>query len=166
MATEKIRGGFRSLVRAADLVMKTAIVAAMAAILLVICLQIFFRFVLNNSLAWPEELARFTMIWSSLLAAVYVQLERGHLRVNFFVDKLPRKVAFTLGLLTDLLVIGFLVAAVMAGIQESYVLMDLKTGALRISRSIPYLAVPVSAALLALATAILIVKDIMEFKRK
>ena len=33
-------------------------------ILIVACvMQVFFRFVLNNSLSWTEEVARFSFIW-------------------------------------------------------------------------------------------------------
>jgi TRAP-type C4-dicarboxylate transport system permease small subunit len=45
-------------------------------------------------------------------------------------------------------------------------LMDLKTGALRISRAIPYLAIPISSILFVLATFVLIAKDINEFVKK
>lgn len=154
------------LVRVSDCCMKMVIATSMGAMLLVICLQVFFRFVLNNSLAWPEELARFAMIWSSLLAAVYVQLERGHLSLDFFVSKLPRNAALILRILTNILLIAFMAAIVIGGIQESYTLMGLKTGALRISRGIPYMALPVSAALLGIATVVLIIKDIVERRRQ
>jgi len=30
---------------------------------IVILLQVFFRYVLNNALPWPDELARFLMLW-------------------------------------------------------------------------------------------------------
>lgn len=154
------------LIKAVDWFIKTVIIGSMVAMLVAICLQVFFRFVLNHSLDWPEELARFTMIWSSLLAAVYVQLERGHLSLDFFVGKLPRKAVLVVRILMNVLLIVFMAMVVASGIQEAYTLWDLKTGALRISRSIPYLAVPVSSALFIVATLILIFKDIMEFKRK
>ena len=83
----------------------------MLAMLVVICLQVFFRFVLNHSLHWPEELARFAMIWASLLAAVYVQLDRGHLSLDFFVRKLPKKAAIVVRILMNVLIIVFMVVA-------------------------------------------------------
>ena len=156
----------RKIILGADLVIKAFIALSMFTMLAVICLQVFFRFGLNNSLPWPEELARFTMIWSSLLAAVYVQLERGHLSLDFFVNRLPEKVRAVLRILMNLLIIAFMIVTVYGGIQEAHTLMDLKTGALRISRAIPYLAIPISSALFVLATLTLIVKDISKMVKK
>jgi TRAP-type C4-dicarboxylate transport system permease small subunit len=150
----------------ADVIFKAIIGLSMFAMLAVICLQVFFRFGLNNSLAWPEELARFTMIWSSLLAAVYVQLDRGHLSLDFFVNKFPVKVRVALRILMNALIIVFMIVIVYGGIQESLSLMDLKTGALRISRAVPYLAIPVSSVLFILATLVLIMKDFSKLSKK
>ena len=38
-------------------------VAAIAIMVIVILLQVFFRYVLNNALPWPDEAARFMMLW-------------------------------------------------------------------------------------------------------
>ena len=40
----------------------------LAGITLVLGIQIVFRFILNNSLTWSEELARFMFIWSTFLS--------------------------------------------------------------------------------------------------
>ena len=154
------------IIHSADVILKAIIALSMFAMLAVICLQVFFRFGLNNSLAWPEELARFTMIWSSLLAAVYVQLDRGHLSLDFFVLRLPDKVRLALRILMNVLIIVFMVVTVYGGIQEAHMLMDLKTGALRISRAVPYLAIPISSILFVLATLVLIAKDVNELVKK
>ena len=144
----------RKIIHGADVILKAIIALSMFTMLAVICLQVFFRFGLNDSLAWPEELARFTMIWSALLAAVYVQMDRGHLSLDFFVAKFPDKVRAALRILMNVLIIVFMIVTVYGGIQEAHTLMDLKTGALRISRAIPYLAIPVSSVLFVLATLV------------
>ena len=40
---------------------------ALALMVLVILAQVFFRYVLNNALAWPDEAARFLMLWMTAL---------------------------------------------------------------------------------------------------
>lgn len=154
------------LTRLADILIKTIIIASMLAILVVTCLQVFMRFIMGNPLPWPEELARYAMIWASLLAAVYVQLDRGHLGIDFFVLKLPKKAAIVVRILMNVLIIVFMIAAISSGINEAYTLMGMKTGALQISRGIPYLAVPVSCSLFVIVTLVLIFKDFTEFKQK
>ena len=54
----------------ADLVNKVVAVFAIILFVILICacvLQVFFRFVLHNSLSWSEELARFCFIWMHLI---------------------------------------------------------------------------------------------------
>ena len=46
----------------------TITLALMSAI---IVLQVFFRYVLNNSLAWSEELARYLFIWTIYIGISY-----------------------------------------------------------------------------------------------
>ena len=166
MAVKGFLEASRKVVDGIDLIIKAVIVISIAVMLGVICLQVFFRFVLNSPLAWPEELARFAMIWSSLLAAVYVQLERGHLSLDFFVKHFPPKVSICIRILMNIIIIIFMVVVVFGGIQEAYTLMGLKTGALRVSRAVPYLAIPVTCGLFALVTMFLVFKDIAEIVRK
>jgi len=166
MAFEDYRNLCLNVMKSADLVVKTIIVGSMFSLLSVICLQVFCRFVLGKALPWPEEFARYAMIWSSFLAAVYVQMERGHLGIDFFVHKLSRKASIIIRIMMDMLVIVFMLVVTTSGINEARVLMELKTGALQISRAIPYLALPVSSVLFILVTLILVSKDLMELKRK
>ncbi len=42
---------------------------ALALMLLIILLQVFCRYVLNNALPWPDEAARFFMLWLTGLTA-------------------------------------------------------------------------------------------------
>ncbi len=49
---------------------------------LIACVQVFFRYVLNSSLPWPEELARFAFVWL-VFAGMAIGARRGtHLRIN------------------------------------------------------------------------------------
>ena len=44
-------------------------VFAIAVMVIVILTQVFFRYVLNNALPWPDEAARFMMLWLTGLRA-------------------------------------------------------------------------------------------------
>jgi TRAP-type C4-dicarboxylate transport system permease small subunit len=41
----------------------------MGLMLVIVIIQVFFRYVLNDSLVWPEEVARFMMVWLTFLMA-------------------------------------------------------------------------------------------------
>ncbi len=56
-------------------------------ILIIACvMQVFFRFVLNNSLSWTEELARYCFVWMHLLGASLLIESSGHATVTALID--------------------------------------------------------------------------------
>ena len=55
-------------------------------------LQVIFRFVLNNSLAWTEELCRFAMIWMTMLSLGLAVRMRSHISIDIIKDLVPAKV--------------------------------------------------------------------------
>lgn len=152
MLTTNLASIGRGITAFIDWITRSIVVITLAMMLFVICLQVFCRFVLGQALPWPEEASRFLMIWSLFLAAVYVHAEDGHLRLNFFVDKLPIRVRLVIRIILDGAILFFLVVMFKGGIFEVMALKVMKTGALRISRAFPYAAVPASAALFIFVT--------------
>ena len=56
-----------------------ALVAGMMAITVVVtCLQVIYRYVLNDALIWAEEICRYLLVWTSFLAAG-LAFQRGEL---------------------------------------------------------------------------------------
>jgi TRAP-type C4-dicarboxylate transport system permease small subunit len=60
---------------------------------LAILAQVFFRYVLNNALPWPEEASRFLMLWSTGLMAPTAFRRGGFVAIDMVVRMLPRAVA-------------------------------------------------------------------------
>lgn len=54
-------------------------------------LAVFYRYVLNRGLSWPEELSRCINIWISFLGASIGFKYSDHVGVEFFTNLLPRK---------------------------------------------------------------------------
>ncbi len=81
---------------------------AMAAIVAIMTVQIFYRYVLNDSLIWAEEMCRYLLMAMTFLL-IGPAFERGDMAtVQFFVNALPRRVGLALVVAVYLLVIGFL----------------------------------------------------------
>lgn len=81
-------------------------VAVSFTILIAACvLQVFTRFVLNNSLSWTEELARYAFIWSNLLGAAICTQKSSHATVTAITDALPKKVQTVLKIAVNLIII-------------------------------------------------------------
>lgn len=58
---------------------------------LVVALQFFTRYVLNNSLGWTEEIARMLLIVLTYVGAVVCARKNSHIRVDLILDLLPGK---------------------------------------------------------------------------
>ena len=55
-----------------------------ALLVLDVLLQVFSRYVFRTSFAFTEELARFSLIWMSILGAAYLNAKREHLAMDFW----------------------------------------------------------------------------------
>jgi TRAP-type C4-dicarboxylate transport system permease small subunit len=81
--------------------------------------QVFFRYVLNNALPWPEETSRFLMLWSTGLMAPTAFRRGGFVAIDMVIRMLPRAVAT--GLSVFLMAVTILVLWIALGIGWSEV---------------------------------------------
>lgn len=63
----------------------------LAGMTLVLGIQVFYRFVLNNSLTWSEELARFMFIWSAFLSIGFCLKEGISLKIDTVITLFPKQ---------------------------------------------------------------------------
>lgn len=70
----------------------------MAAMVVIILLQVFFRYVLGTALPWPEEAARFLMLWATGLMVATAFRRGGFVAIEIVVRMLPRAAATVLAL--------------------------------------------------------------------
>jgi TRAP-type C4-dicarboxylate transport system permease small subunit len=89
---------------------------ALALMVLVILLQVIFRYVFNNALAWPDEAARFLMLWMTGLVAPSAFRWGGFVAINLVPDSLPRKV----GLVLTIFLLLLSVCVLALGIERGY----------------------------------------------
>jgi len=74
--------------------------------------QFFTRYVLNNSAAWTEEIARYLLIAVVFIGATIGVSKNNHIQVDFFYRFLPARFARALSVAVDVLRIAFLATAV------------------------------------------------------
>lgn len=80
--------------------------ALLAAMVVMILSQVFFRYVLNDSLAWTEELAKYLMVWVACLVAPWVYRENLNVSIEMFVDAMPRLFRLLAELVITLMIMG------------------------------------------------------------
>lgn len=76
---------------------------ALALMVFVILLQVFFRYILNNALNWPDEAARFLMLWMTGLIAPSAFRWGGFVAIDMLPLALPKKSGLVLTLFLFLL---------------------------------------------------------------
>ena len=69
--------------------------------------QFFTRYVLNNSAAWTEEIARYLLIGVVFVGAAIGVAKNNHIQVDFFYRHLPAPVCRVMAVVVDLLRIAF-----------------------------------------------------------
>lgn len=92
--------------------------AAMVVMVAAILIQVFFRYVLNNALPWPDEAARFCMLWMTGLMAPTAFRRGGFVAIDMLVVALPRGIALLLTLVLLCLSLLVLTFAVNIGWSE------------------------------------------------
>lgn len=102
------------------------------------------RFIIGAGLPWPEEVARFLLIWTSLLSAAIAAKHGQHYRLTFLYDRIGRLGATAI----DAACIAALVVVCWQGIQLVRIFHGQTSPALGLPMSYIYAAVPVSAVLI------------------
>jgi TRAP-type C4-dicarboxylate transport system permease small subunit len=73
--------------------------------------QFFTRYVLNNSAAWTEEIARYLLIAVVFTGATIGVIKNNHIQVDFFYKFMPRPMVRGMATLVDWMRVGFYTAA-------------------------------------------------------
>ena len=94
-------------------------IAAVAVMVIVTILQVFCRYVLDNALAWPDEAARFCMLWMAGLMAPTAYRRGGFVAIDTIPALMPRRLAEVLSLALLTLSLVVLVYCVQIGWKET-----------------------------------------------
>jgi TRAP-type C4-dicarboxylate transport system permease small subunit len=109
------------------------------------CAQVFWRYVLNDSLIWPEEVSRYAFIWVSCLG-MSVGARRGDLiAIDVLWAGRPKRVRLFISIVARVLTIPLLIVFA----WEGWVLINVVAGQRAAATNVPvwwvYLALPISS---------------------
>lgn len=125
-------------------------VALLGSYFVLVLLQVFFRYILNESLFWAEELVRGLMVWGVMISSALVAASRGHIRVEVLELMLPPAGRKIVVWICDALSIAFSLILLWAAIQ----LMDRswlqQSPLLEVPKYTVYMAIAIGAGLEAL----------------
>lgn len=126
---------------------RVVVALALAAIFLIVFVNVVLRYGFGSSLAWAEEIARFLMVFGAFAGAGLALREGRLVEIDLFVAPLPRPLRLAVRAGAVLLMAGFMAALLWFGIDFVAFGWPKETMATQIPRGIPYLALPIGAAL-------------------
>jgi TRAP-type C4-dicarboxylate transport system permease small subunit len=132
--------------------LRTLLVVLMAFYFALVLTQVFFRYVLNESLFWSEEVVRYSLVWSTLLGAAVVAYQRAHIRIEVLELMLPEGPRRVDHFLADALTLAFVIILCVTGIEFVERTIFQHSASLGAPMWVVYGAVPTGAAIEAVFT--------------
>jgi len=125
---------------------------------------VFFRYVLNDSLSWSEEAAKYAMLWMVFLAAPIALRLGGHPSIQLLVHTMPRRLGAGVRAIVALAVVVF--CAYLAWKSHAYAWSGRKQIAIAIgdvSMYAFYVSIPVGMASMTLVSIQLFFEELRNF---
>jgi len=160
-----MRALFDATQRAIDATVRWLIIALMAVMTVTVTMQILFRYVFNVPLGWSEEAARFAFVWVSFFGASALMRVREHINVTVFIERFPARLKTLCILLANIGGLGCVYFFLVGGIDLTRNEWGQLAPAMEIPMGWVYLAIPISAALMAIWMILQTVQTLAELVR-
>lgn len=120
----------------------------MGILLVNVCWQVFSRYVLKDPSSFTDELARYLLIWLSLLGSAYMVGEKEHIAINILSKKLSIKLQ---SVIVNSSILIFAITVMIIGgmyLVVTVLSLDQLSATLQIPMGYIYLAIPLSGILI------------------
>lgn len=126
-------------------VIEVICILSLSSMSLLAMLQVFYRYVLHNSLTFSEELIRYLFVWTVFLGAAILLRKNGHAALGFLVDKMQEKYRQVILSFGSLVTSIFVVILVFKGFELTFDFHRNQSVAMGIPMSFVYAAIPVGS---------------------
>ncbi len=130
-----------------------------AAYAVIICAQVFFRFVLNDSLVWSEEVVRYGLLWGVMIGAGVASDRLAHVALDPLRSVVEGHAALALRCIVGLLILTFSAIVIWASIQYVGRLWMTTSPAASIPMRYVFSAIPVGFGLMSFFTLVHLLAD-------
>ena len=113
-----------------------------------VLLSVVLRYLFGSSVAWTEEVARYSLIWLVMAGAAGAQARGDHMALDLLGSRLPRRARRAVRWLALAVQVAVLVLLVLFGAKNVAGTWTMKTMALGIPKAIVLSALPVGMTLL------------------
>ncbi|RHR05204.1 TRAP transporter small permease [Pseudoflavonifractor sp. AF19-9AC] len=133
-----------------DKVLKALLCCATGGFIVICLLQIFFRYVLQNSLVWSQEACNLLFFLSIFLGSAVCVTERKHITIDLVLEYLPFSVKRYWFLVIYGIMLAFSIYMVFTGYDMALAFAHQVTSTMKLSYYHVYLAIPISCACMAI----------------
>lgn len=129
-------------------------IALMVGILAVMGLGVFYRYVLNDSLGWSEELSRYGLVYATFIGCATAARHGTHIRVSVLEHWLPERAAAVLRMVQEIATLVFVGYIAVKAVEISGILHKTPSAAMQLPMSTVYAAIVLGFGLAAVRHAI------------
>lgn len=123
-------------------------VLGVASFSVLICAQVFYRYVLNSSLVWSEELVQFILLWTVMFGSAIAADRGAHIALDPLGEMLGRQGRRAQAIVVELSIIAFCAVLAWYGGVLCWRTRFMQSSAADIPMWMVYSAMPVGAALI------------------
>lgn len=149
-----------TIIHAINKILRLVIILLLFLMVIAVFLQVLFRFLLDQPLAWTEELARYLLIWITFLGAAYAMSIRAHIGTEYILKYLSPTMTKVVAFIGAVLCIAFFIVMLKEGYSLSIRSMIQTSPTLLIPMGVVYSVIPLSGFLLILNVFYVTLQDL------
>jgi TRAP-type transport system small permease protein len=134
--------------RLIDTIVAAVAAAFVAATAVCICLNVFYRYVLESGLVWADEIPGYFLVWIAFLGAYLAVRSRGHISFDMLMDKLPERPRRLAAVAVNLLVIGFFCLLLVLSVKMISIVGDTEIETAEIPQGVFMAVLPIACVAL------------------
>ena len=157
--------GYEKLIVWLDRLSRSAVVVFVITITVVMLAQVFFRYVINSSLQWSEEISIWALIWMVFIGSAVIMRDWAHINIPTFTNLIPIKVRPYFLIFSKVATILFLLAVIWFGFKVFNQNFHARSPSLDLSTRWAKLAIPVGAVLMAVFAFNAMLLDLINLRR-
>ncbi|MGA9173242.1 MAG: TRAP transporter small permease [Thermoactinomyces sp.] len=119
----------------------------MIVMVLIVCWQVFGRYVLHSVPSWSEEVALLLMMWYGFLSIGIGFRYKLHLRISMFVEKLPKQIQRITEALSNVLIVAFGLLLIIEGTKFSLLTWTSTLPVTKLPTGVQYIIIPITGVL-------------------
>lgn len=137
---------YRGLVAGVDKISYVLIVVITAVMTTTVTAQVYYRYVLNDSIDWADEVSRLTFVWMIFLALPHGIRSGAHVGIDILVNALSQRLREPLFRLTNAIAVGLFVLIIVQATRVGIAVWDQPMPTLPISTGMFYVALIAGSA--------------------